>query len=615
MSTPAFVSCAVAPTSSHDSSFLGVAPTTTVQPSRHRRRLRSRTHPHPFCSPTPAPSRRPRASASVPADSTGSANSASSNSNSNSNSNSKNSNNNNEELSSSPTSTAFTATPAASTTTTELPKDSEVTQSQPLEALQRLPLKRVVSWLCLILALSTLRSFFPVIVGTFILSYVTNSVVQAVSGRSRNRMPRRAVVGIFYAIIVTAISGFSLMTIPTVVRESNYFISTLQSENPYVYVANSLRKTLGDELTTKVEAYVMYSTSNTDAPDATAAAAISNNNNRLRLQMEENTIIINSDNNNNNNPSINNNLKTNNNKNKASSPASASAMDSSAPTTLLELNKGQKDASPSAAASDDAEWTQARSRRLGMLLQKSLRTYIAGTASLITKLIRVSTKVVFKAILSLIFSFMIMWDLPVVTRGIQRLRRSRLSFMYDELAPVVVKFGSVLGKSFEAQGLIALVNTTLTTAGLLVLSIPGVGFLSLVTLICSFIPVAGVFISTFPMCVIALSEFGVAKALAVIVMVILVHIVEAYVLNPQIYSAHLHLHPLVVLSVLYIAEHSYGIPGLLLAVPVAVYFIRTIMLDEPQNNNAKTPVIVAAAGAVPAAKTVGAGAGVAENGV
>lgn len=502
--------------------------------------------------------------------------------------------------------------------TTELSDDSEATQSQqPLEALQRLPLKRVFSWLCLILALSTLRSFFPVIVGTFILSYVTNSVVQAVSGTTRNRIPRRAVVGIFYAIIVTAISGFSLMTIPTVVRESNYFISTLQSENPYVYVANSLRKTLGDELTTKVEAYVMYSTSNTDAPDATAATTSSNNNNRLRLQMDENTIIINRDNNNNNNPSIKNNQKTNSNNNKASSPASASAsaMDSSAPTSLRELNKGQKDASPSAAASDDAEWTQARSRRLGMLLQKSLRTYIAGTASLITKLIRVSTKVVFKAILSLIFSFMIMWDLPVVTRGVQRLRRSRLSFMYDELAPVVVKFGSVLGKSFEAQGLIALVNTTLTTAGLLVLSIPGVGFLSLVTLICSFIPVAGVFISTFPMCVIALSEFGVAKALAVIAMVILVHIVEAYVLNPQIYSAHLHLHPLVVLAVLYIAEHSYGIPGLLLAVPVAVYFIRTIMLDDPQNKHAKTPAIAAGAGAAPAAKTVGASAGVAENGV
>lgn len=128
-------------------------------------------------------------------------------------------------------------------------------------------------------------------------------------------------------------------------------------------------------------------------------------------------------------------------------------------------------------------------------------------------------------------------------------------------------------------------------------------------LICSFIPVAEVFISTFPMCVIALSEFGVAKALEVIAMVILVHIVEMYVLNPQIYWAHLHLHPIVVLSVLYIAEHSYGIRGRLLDVPVAVYIIRTSMLDDPQNSGATTAIATARAGA-PAGKAVAAASAV-----
>lgn len=378
-------------------------------------------------------------------------------------------------------------------------------------ALQRVPVKRVISWIALFSSLLLLRPFFPVILGTFIVGYVANSVVRAVAGITDDRAPRRLVVGIFYAFIVTAISSFSLMTIPTVVRESQYFISTLQSENPYVYMANSLRKALGDEVTTKLEAYVSYSV---EMSEATAKGTL--------------------------------------------------------PATKLH----------------DAEWTEERSRRLGMLIQKSIRGYIAGTVSLITKLIGASTKVVFKAVLSLVFSFMIMWDLPIVERGVRRLKTSRLSFMYDELVPVVTQFGSVLGKSFEAQGLIALVNTTLTAAGLIVLSVPGVGFLSVVTLLCSFIPVAGVVISTFPMCIIALSEFGVTKMMAVIAMVILVHLVEAYVLNPQIYSAHLHLHPLMVLAVLYVAEHSYGIPGLLLAVPVAVYFLRTVVLvgDEQHGN-------------------------------
>lgn len=390
------------------------------------------------------------------------------------------------------------------------------------QALANLDAKRFASWLSLVVLLFALRSFFPVIVGTFILGYVANSVVGWVSRNSAGRVPRRAVVGVFYTFIITAIGGFSLMTIPTVVRESQYFISTLQSENPYVYVANSLRKALGDELTTKLETYVMYSI---EIPEAAAKGML---------------------------PA-------------ATTPALKPKVSTAKATASAEV------------------WSEARSRRLGMLLQKSLRSYIAGTVSLITKVLGASTKVIFKALLSLLFSFMIMWDLPVIAAGVRRLRTSRLSFVYEELAPVVAKFGSVLGKSFEAQGLIALVNTSLTTAGLLVMSIPGVGFLSVVTLLCSFIPVAGVFISTLPMFIIALSEYGVAKGLAVIIMVILVHLIEAYVLNPQIYSAHLHLHPFMVLVVLYIAEHLYGIPGLLMAVPVAVYLLRTVMHDEGES--------------------------------
>ena len=51
----------------------------------------------------------------------------------------------------------------------------------------------------------------------------------------------------------------------------------------------------------------------------------------------------------------------------------------------------------------------------------------------------------------------------------------------------------------------------------------------------------------------------------VVLMVTLIHFIEAYGLNPAIYSAHLKLHPLLVLTVLVVAEHSLGVWGLLLA--------------------------------------------------
>ena len=51
----------------------------------------------------------------------------------------------------------------------------------------------------------------------------------------------------------------------------------------------------------------------------------------------------------------------------------------------------------------------------------------------------------------------------------------------------------------------------------------------------------------------------------VIALVTCIHFLEAYLLNPAIYAAHLKLHPLLVLSVLVVAEHSLGVWGLLLA--------------------------------------------------
>ena len=66
-------------------------------------------------------------------------------------------------------------------------------------------------------------------------------------------------------------------------------------------------------------------------------------------------------------------------------------------------------------------------------------------------------------------------------------------------------------------------------------------------------------------------QYGFIKLALVIMMVFLVHLVEAYGLNPAIYSAHLKLHPLLVLSVLVVAEHSLGIWGLMLAVPLTVF--------------------------------------------
>ena len=61
------------------------------------------------------------------------------------------------------------------------------------------------------------------------------------------------------------------------------------------------------------------------------------------------------------------------------------------------------------------------------------------------------------------------------------------------------------------QAQIAFANTALTVLGVWLLKIPGIGLLGLFVFICSFIPIAGVFISTVPIAFVALTEYGFIK--------------------------------------------------------------------------------------------------------
>ena len=52
------------------------------------------------------------------------------------------------------------------------------------------------------------------------------------------------------------------------------------------------------------------------------------------------------------------------------------------------------------------------------------------------------------------------------------------------------------------------------------------------------------------------------------------------VLSPKIIGKVLHLHPVLILVIIVVGEHLFGIWGLLLGVPVAVYILRVAMLNE-----------------------------------
>jgi predicted PurR-regulated permease PerM len=75
-----------------------------------------------------------------------------------------------------------------------------------------------------------------------------------------------------------------------------------------------------------------------------------------------------------------------------------------------------------------------------------------------------------------------------------------------------------------------------------------------------------------------------------------VHAVESYLLYPQIYSAKLKLHPIVVLASLIGAEHFAGIPGLFLAMPITLFTTNHLLFPKDiKRDSAKGKIIDSAA--------------------
>ncbi|MHC5063115.1 MAG: AI-2E family transporter [Planctomycetota bacterium] len=175
-------------------------------------------------------------------------------------------------------------------------------------------------------------------------------------------------------------------------------------------------------------------------------------------------------------------------------------------------------------------------------------------------------------LLSLLFSFLIVLDLPKLSRGVQGLAKTKLGFIYEEAGETILSFGLVLGRALEAQLFIALLNTILTSIGLYFLGITSnLVFLALIVFLCSFIPVAGVFLSSTPICLEALSQEGLQLMLLALGLILVIHFIEAYFLNPRIFGHHLRMNAVLVLIVLTIGGKLFGVWGLVLGLPIVNY--------------------------------------------
>lgn len=215
-------------------------------------------------------------------------------------------------------------------------------------------------------------------------------------------------------------------------------------------------------------------------------------------------------------------------------------------------------------------------------LGNNLGEMFHGLPGWLREAIRFLITVPVQVALSLMLSFFITFDIPNLKKQVDTLKHSRVSGFYEEIAPGLISFSLLMGRAFQAQGVIAFFNTLLTFLAIKFLGIQNEVFLCAIVFICSFIPVLGVVLSSVPIAIMAIiqPQGSVWLAIQGIIAILIIHFIETSVLNPKIIGDMLHLHPVIVLTVLAIGEHFFGVWGLLLGVPVTVYILRFVILDE-----------------------------------
>jgi predicted PurR-regulated permease PerM len=395
--------------------------------------------------------------------------------------------------------------------------------------------RRVVIWVILFALLWLLRDFFGLVFLTFVLAFAAAPLVEF--GHQRLRLPHLASLAGVYLLFLVTIATFVRFVVPDVASEATRLIGNLpQMEQRLVETKNevllsypSLRQPLNGFLRSALDENVIIAVERRLAVE------------RDRLGITEEGIAL--------------------------------ALESGLPP-----------------AGDIALYLQ---RQDELLVSALVNEQFAQLRDRVPAAIDMVYRGVATLLLALLFSFLLLVDLGRIKNGMQRLRNSRVGDFYEEAATPVVRFGVLVGRAIEAQAMIAVINTLLTLIGLLVLKIPLIAMLSVIVFFCSFIPVLGVFISTTPIVLVALNAGGLGLSMGVIVLIIIIHAVEAYLLNPLIYGRHLKLNPVLTLVILYMGYHVFGLWGMLLGVPVARYIIHDVLgvpfRDQPRKP--ESPVI------------------------
>ncbi|KRM96718.1 hypothetical protein FC19_GL000234 [Liquorilactobacillus aquaticus DSM 21051] len=194
----------------------------------------------------------------------------------------------------------------------------------------------------------------------------------------------------------------------------------------------------------------------------------------------------------------------------------------------------------------------------------------------------------FTFVVSLILSFFFTLEKKEMYHFSKGFLKGPFAWFFQDIYFFAEKFVNTFGIVLETQFIIAIVNTTLTTICLAVLNMPQLFSLSLLIFLMSLIPVAGVIISAIPMSFIGYSVGGINYVAYILIMLLVIHSIESYVLNPKLMSNKTELPIFYTFAVLFVSEHFFGMWGLIVGIPIFTFLLDILGVKPIRSNKKRT---------------------------
>ncbi|MGF0472190.1 AI-2E family transporter [Lysinibacillus fusiformis] len=196
-------------------------------------------------------------------------------------------------------------------------------------------------------------------------------------------------------------------------------------------------------------------------------------------------------------------------------------------------------------------------------------------------------KIIMQILISLILSLFILLEKKRIIEFTAKFKDSKIGPLYDELNYFSRIFIRSFGKVIEAQFIIAAVNCVLSVIALSIMGFPHLIALGIMLFILGLVPVAGVIISLIPLSIIAYSIGGLMYIVYILVIVMVLHAIEAYFLNPKLMSAKTDLPIFYTFMVILFSEHFLGVWGLIIGIPLFMFLLDILGVTSSEETKQK----------------------------